>query len=221
MNKNKRRELIGIHGLMGHGKDTCGAIMASALRKGERFSSIINNALIPLTIKNARFASAVKENIGNITGEPLHIVDAENYHNTVYDFTREQKGKFLSKWDMTLGRMLQIYATEGVRNTLHVNAWIYALEAELEKSQEASNVVHIITDLRFGDESKWIKNHGGTLIKVFRPEVAEKGRDAGHSSEMGLPDRLFDHVITNDKDLESLDKKVREITSRLSLFPGA
>ena len=79
----------------------------------------------------------------------------------------------------------------------------------------------IITDTRFENELKAVKDRNGITIRVNRPDVLTnsitgksfpiKVHRKEHESETSLDSAIFDYVIQNDGTLEDLIQKVREI----------
>ena len=79
----------------------------------------------------------------------------------------------------------------------------------------------IITDMRFPNELKAVKDRNGITIRVNRPDVLTnsitgksfpiKVHRKEHESETSLDSAIFDYVIQNDGTLEDLIQKVREI----------
>ena len=195
-----KRRIIAIHGLMGHGKDTLGCFIASNIRIRRR-------------IKKS-FALKVKENVSNITGVHLGYTFTSFYDNQVFDFTRDQKNRYLDEWGMTLGEMLQRYATEACRDNICEDVWIKPLIREMRSSED----VYIITDLRFENEVLALKEMGAVLVKVIRPNYSgDEKRDVNHKSEKGLPNEMFDHIVINDGDRVDLANKAKDIVSKNSL----
>jgi hypothetical protein len=75
----------------------------------------------------------------------------------------------------------------------------------------------IITDVRFPNELKAIKDRDGIIIRVNRPILNETAYNKAyretheHESENSLDSATFDYVIDNNSDISSLIEKVREI----------
>ena len=76
----------------------------------------------------------------------------------------------------------------------------------------------IITDVRFPNEAKAIKDRGGIVIRVNRTYYTEDkkyiiGYDPfeTHPSETALDDYEFDYVIENDGSLDELITKIKLI----------
>ena len=152
----------------------------------------------------------------------------ENYNQEVYIASEEIV--------MTPRLMLQLLGTECGRDIIHPNIWVNALFAnhdkylefcmqnELSKLKDKSMMGGfspnrssfelpnwIITDVRFPNEAQAIKDRGGILIRINRPQLIE--RDFEHLSETALDDYDgFDYVINNDTNsVRDLVDKVKEL----------
>jgi len=196
------RKIIAIHGLMGHGKDTLGLIISNILKDKKVFKK--------------SFALKVKENISNITGILMLNVEDYGYSNNFLDFSREQKQTYLPDFDMTLGVMLQKYATEACRDNVHKDIWAIAAIKSIPK---ISDDVFIFTDLRFENEIHLLKKEEGvTFIKIKRNHgvIGEK-RNLSHESEKGLSDKFFDFIIDNNGNLNDLSIKATKICQQIKL----
>jgi hypothetical protein len=75
-----------------------------------------------------------------------------------------------------------------------------------------------ISDVRFPNEWRRIKDFGGLTIKVRRTNaedaVIEEARKHGrevHRSELGLDDKHFDYIIDNEGTLDQLQATVSAI----------
>jgi hypothetical protein len=68
----------------------------------------------------------------------------------------------------------------------------------------------VVTDARFENEAKAIRDRGGEVWEIVRAEHGDElGAEALHTSEAGLPDGLIDRTIVNDHDLEFLEREVQ------------
>ena len=86
----------------------------------------------------------------------------------------------------------------------------------------------IITDTRFPNELKAIKDRGGITIRVNRPDFVEnaltgerfpvKVHRSGHPSETAMDNEEFDYVIENSGSLKDLEEKVLEILRKEKLL---
>jgi len=70
----------------------------------------------------------------------------------------------------------------------------------------------VITDVRFQNEALRIKELGGYVIEIDRPEL--KYNDL-HISEERLPNDLIYCTISNDGSLEQFKERMLEVVSKL------
>lgn len=76
----------------------------------------------------------------------------------------------------------------------------------------------VISDCRFKNEVKFIKEAGGKLIRVIRPGAGLKGDFGKHQSEIemeSIPDDVFDLVIQNTGTLEDLQSNIDRFADSL------
>ena len=145
---------------------------------------------------------------------------------------------------LTPRELLQIIGTDCIRDKVHPNAWVNALFADYKaisviRDSEGNKVFNeqgmhqfnypnwIITDMRFPNELKAVKDRGGITIRVNRLYSTVAG-DNGipatfnhaqfHPSETSLDSATFDFVISNDKDIEHLINEVRKILEKLNII---
>ncbi len=155
------------------------------------------------------------------------------------------------KSHLTYRELLQLIGTDLFRNQLHEDTWINALFSKY-KSEYKHNPFYddkgiydvseddeirnpqmypnwIITDVRFPNEYKAVKDRGGIMIRVNRDEYYNqklylKARrkptrfanllepcDIPHESETALDNTEFDYVIDNNDTIEDLIKQVKFI----------
>ncbi len=130
--------------------------------------------------------------------------------------------------------LLQLLGTECGRQIIHPNIWINALFADYKRtvwtgfdifdfSKTPAKSIHhheghiehsmgeypkwIITDVRFPNEAKAIKDRGGILIKVIRPETDILAGD--YESETALANyKDWDLVLDNSRDINYLTEQL-------------
>lgn len=139
--------------------------------------------------------------------------------------------------------LLQLLGTNAIRNHVHPNYWVNCLMSNYKPlipiirrgrltalavknmlEQTMLNPVlpnWVITDTRFPNELKAVKDRGGISIKVVRPTLYEKLSDVAndvdkilkdkHPSETALDNAEFDYTIENNGSIIELIGKVREI----------
>ena len=139
---------------------------------------------------------------------------------------------------LSIRSLLQKVGTDAIRDVIHPNTWIIALFADyklvsakfgtIDYSKPDSKFEQIgdesilevpnwiITDTRFPNEIEAIKKRGGITINVVRNN-GTRTIDI-HPSETSLDTYIFDHVLDNDSDIDSLMVKVRTLLQTLKLI---
>ncbi len=137
--------------------------------------------------------------------------------------------------------LLQLLGTECGREIIHPNIWVNALFADYKLTRPNSSLGDIslgmpnwiITDVRFPNEAKAIKDRGGIVIRVNRNPTLKIGalftyKDGSkevitqkeHPSETGLDDyKDFDYVIENNGTIEDLYREVLIVMHKERLLP--
>jgi hypothetical protein len=72
----------------------------------------------------------------------------------------------------------------------------------------------VITDVRFDNEAKFIKENNGFIIKIENPKVEETSTST-HASERGVSDEYIDAVIINDGSIQKLEELIKEVVEAL------
>lgn len=205
--------------------------------------------------KIKKFAFKVKEVASILTGIPVENFEKQEVKDQVvgeqwwyydgYQFNTNRKipynhtesiiaDEFLVQ--PTYRQLLQHIGTEAIRDQIHPNAWVNALFADYNKLikdwdtgrgilRETSYPNWIITDTRFPNEVKAVKERGGITIRINRrytTVVGVNGTPATfdesqfHPSETALDSyKDWNYTIDNDSDLESLLNKVKEIYNQI------
>lgn len=132
-----------------------------------------------------------------------------------YNEATEIQQRKLPLIKLTPRLLLQLLGTDCGRDIIHPNIWVNALMADYKvyKDEELPN--WIITDVRFPNEAKAIKDKGGILIRIERDYVLRGGPEDPknqHPSETALDNyQDWDYVIQNDGTIEDLINKIRKI----------
>ena len=172
--------LIGLHGKAGSGKDSLGKLLTLTLDKSVRTA----------------FADPVKTAAGVIFD-----VHQETAHSP------EFKEWYSSYWGLTGRQMLQLLGTEAIRGTFGPDFWVKRWRLVAERFLYSGYSV-IVTDVRFENEALAIRELGGTIVHVIRPNwQALDGSEGAHASEAGIQMQLWDYAVTNDGTLEDLGHK--------------
>jgi hypothetical protein len=147
---------------------------------------------------------------------------------------------------MTVREFLQKLGTEAVRNGLHTNTWVNATFADYKPgggypeygvTEKGDRIAvgynafeeskWIITDCRFPNEAQAVKDRGGIVIRVNRPEDKPEyetleeysARTSNrHPSETSLDNWNFDWEIDNDDTMDILIRKVKEMLLHFNIL---
>lgn len=208
--------IIGIVGFIGSGKGTVGDILSSECG-----------------YEKVSFAGKLKDAVSVMFNWDRAMLEGDTSKSRN---DREVMDEFWSKKfnkTITPRYILQIMGTEVIRNNLHQNFWIDALENSLQKNKK-----YVITDARFQNEIDMIKNNGGKIIWVRRGPNPEWFKDAltinlnpgieeeyprllssipVHKSEWRwiMPEDHYDYVIDNNGSLEELKEQIKNIGNKI------
>ena len=206
--------IIGVCGFIGSGKDTIADYLTTV--HGFRRES---------------FANSIKDTVAHAFGWDRDMLEgrtpqAREWREQIDPWWAER----LDMPHLTPRWILQYWGTEVCRKAFHDDIWIASLENKLRNSTGDL----VISDCRFPNELKSIQNAGGAVICVTRgPEpdwyqdaVEMNAGDQGvnyarskeriqalgiHASETAWIGTAFDHVFTNDTDLNELYMKVNQL----------
>lgn len=152
-----------------------------------------------------RFGDAVKDVckcIFNFTDEQL------------YGNLKEQKDEH---WNVSPRHVLQFVGTDLFRNQIQNiipeikdNIWIEVVKKKIIDAQKINpNAKFVICDVRFENESNFIKELNGVLIKIHRPELNYETDN--HQSETQIDNIVCDYNVTNDMDICKLKNKICDL----------
>lgn len=171
-----------------------------------------------------KFSGVLKKMASMLTGIPEYKFEDQEFKNTFLgrEWAIPEDNMSSIIFDdiqfmklMTVREFLQKLGTDAIRDGLHPNAWVNATMAQYKRSHtgydsEGGMVYEypnwIITDCRFPNEAKAIKNKGGYIIRVERAGVRPIN---AHPSETALDNWDFDYKIFNGSDVISLNQSVR------------
>ena len=106
------------------------------------------------------------------------------------------------------GALLQFWGTEFRRKKFDWDYWVKKVKDVIDNEPEND---YVIPDARFKNEAEFIKDCGGEIWKIIRPEYNRLDRDPNHRSEVDLDDWIFDEIIVNDGTIEELHEKVARV----------
>ena len=205
------KKVVGICGLIGHGKDTAAGFLIE-----EGFQRI-------------SFAGVLKDAVAALFGWDRILLEGNTSESRAF---REQVDDWWAKRldipDFTPRLALQLIGTDALRKNFHPDIWVAACERQIEMTDK--NVV--ISDCRFFNELDVIKKLGGITAVVWRHEkplwwaTASDINKAGannephhsmkvifpevHASEWSWAGWNFDYKINNTTTLDDLKSQVLE-----------
>lgn len=211
------RKLIAINGTIGSGKDT--------------FSQVF----IDEGYHRVSFAETLKDAVSSIFGWDREMLEGSTKESREI---REQPDEY---WSAKIGRtitprwVLQNFGTDVCRKYFHDNIWVFSAE---NKIRNAEHDKIIITDCRFPNELKMIRENNGIIIEVQRNlpvwywdaykhnQLIAAGEQPGiplelqyniHSSEYGWVGINYpDFIVENNSTIEDLHKQAYAILSQIS-----
>jgi hypothetical protein len=201
--------IIGVCGFIGSGKDT----VADYLTNFHGF-------------RRESFANSLKDAVANVFGWDRTMLEGRTKQAREW---REQVDPWWSERlnmpHLTPRWILQYWGTEVCRNGFHDDMWIASLENKLRTSTDDV----VISDCRFPNEIKSIKDAGGIIVCVergIRPHwyeiaiQANKGDPKAqdwlktekiHASETSWVGTRFDRTFDNNGTIDDLFEKVRSL----------
>ena len=205
--------IIGIAGFQGSGKDTIAA-----------YSQNIYG------FKRDSFAATLKDAVAAVFGWDRELLEGRTTESRAWRETVDPWwSNRLNMPNLTPRLVPQKWGTEVARKSWHNDTWIASLENKLNR---AHNDI-VITDVRFPNEIKAVRNAGGIVIRVVRgpePEWYELAIETNsgtfnhmahaypevHPSEWAWIGTEFDAVIDNNADgLDPLFAQVKHLVQDL------
>jgi hypothetical protein len=102
----------------------------------------------------------------NLTGSTLVVSFADHFKVDAISKHGSSMEKIYGQKDYETRSLLQRLGTEEGRNRYGDDIWINTVETWMEVYHSRGIKRFIITDVRFLNESRWVKNIGGILIKL-------------------------------------------------------
>lgn len=191
-----QKKIIGIVGFIGSGKGTVGLHLTTQ----HNFRAV-------------SFASSLKDAVSAIFNWPRDLLEGDTQESRQW---REEPDEW---WSKKLGRtatprwILQNIGTDIMRDHFHNNIWIWSLENRIRSIPQSV----VITDVRFENEVKMIRNLNGKIIWVkrgvdpewlntamFTPGLMPELYPDVHSSEYRFLETKPDYIVHNNSSLVNL-----------------
>lgn len=130
--------------------------------------------------------------------DPLRSGLMEIFNLDPDDFEGERKEQPLAWLGRSPRELMQSMGTEWAREMVHPDVWVKIAEQNLNYLQNSlSSVVgFVVSDVRFENEAEFIRQRGGTIIHIERPDAPAVNP---HSSEAGVHRHQHDLTVRNTK----------------------
>lgn len=213
------KKIVAICGVIGSGKNT------------------LSRAFEQSGYVQVSFAKTLKDVVASVFGWDRNLVEGDTLESRVF---RDTVDEFWSKrlgMEITPRFMLQHFGTDLLRKHFDDKIWIYSLEKQIMNLH--SDKV-IITDCRFPNELKMVRELNGTIIEVQKNELPEWYEyckkynfciELGNQWEHKIPSDMYgihsseyswvgvnrpNYVIKNDTTAEALVQKGFDIVKELN-----
>lgn len=139
--------------------------------------------------------------------DPLRTGLMEIFNLDPEDFEGDRKEQPLDWLGRSPRELMQSMGTEWARQMVNPDVWVKIAEQNLNYLQNSlSSVVgFVISDVRFENEAEFIRQRGGTIVHLHRPDAPAVNP---HASEAGLLIRQDDLVVRNTSCLASLRMQI-------------
>lgn len=127
--------------------------------------------------------------------------------------------KIMPEWGFSMREFLQKLGTECIRGTFREDFWINRVAIELDQMikvyerAEAEMPGVVFTDVRFENEADFVRQRGGIIWHVIRPDVDRflDEHAQSHASEAGVEFKAGDVYVQNNGSLEDLRDRVLKL----------
>ena len=206
--------IIGVCGFIGSGKDT----VADYLTNFHGF-------------RRESFANSLKDAVAHVFGWDRTMLEGRT--KSAREWREQVDPWWAERLDiptLTPRWILQYWGTEVCRKAFHDDIWIASLENKLRNSKDDI----VISDCRFPNEIKSIKDAGGIVVRVVRGDEPEWYQDAVdmnagdrcmtymtakvrmqklgiHASETAWVGTKFDLILDNNATIDDLYLQVKSL----------
>lgn len=211
--------IVGLLGLINSGKGT-----------------VASHLVDKYNFRQDSFAASLKDACSLIFDWPRHMLEGDTKGS------REWREVVDPWWSEKLGvenfsprLALQLVGTDALRNSFHEDIWFLTLQNRIRKNP---NQHVVISDVRFPNEIKFIREQGGILVKINRgpapvwyetatlankgnsiaKEVMKQTYSSAHYSEWAWAGTLANHELDNNGTLDHLKNQVDEYLSEYNIL---
>ena len=119
-------------------------------------------------------------------------------------YWRQHKEDVIPALGKSPRQLMQTLGTEWGRVLVSDDIWLVLAAAKLIKHGPGM----VLPDVRFENEAKWIRDRGGTIIHVTRPNIEAVSEHVSEKGIKAIPGEVF---IVNDGTLADLEVHVKSI----------
>lgn len=181
----KQPTLIGLTGYAGTGKDTVRKMLEDAGYRGFALADPIRSMLRDLLLKSG------------ITDD--------------YIDSRELKETIIPELGVSYRHMAQSLGTEWGRS-MDTNFWLRIAGAYLYEQYELGCNAFCVSDIRFANECEWVRERGGVIWRIDRPDVAPVRFHASEYAQLGIEPDL---TINNHGTVGELHRAVMDALDKV------
>lgn len=177
--------LIGLHGSARSGKDTA-----------------------------ARYLAAQYQFLLYAFASPLKSALQLMFNLTTAQLDGDQKEQPLNWLGKSPRELMQTLGTEWGRHQVHHQLWLLLAEQNLAKLAQTQewHAGFVISDVRFENEAHWLRERGGVVVHLRRPDAAAVNP---HVSESGIAVHDNDLILHNEGDLDYLHAQLDHLITTL------
>ena len=106
--------------------------------------------------------------------------------------------------------LAQTLGTEWGRNCVRDDIWVLLAKGRWHHLNAGGKGRMVIPDIRFENEARWLREEGGLLLQIVRPDNQKVMDNPGHASEWGFPESLIDDQVFNTGTKEELRDRAWE-----------
>ncbi|MFF7021438.1 hypothetical protein ACFY97_10525 [Streptomyces klenkii] len=174
--------------------------LAGAARSGKDATA---SFLVEMGWQRKAFADPIREFLYRMD---LWLADGEGGSLPLNAIVDERGWEAAKEEHYEVRGLLQRCGTEAGRELLGPDVWVDALFKDV-----LPGVPTVISDVRFPNEARAIKERGGLVVQVRRPkQILIEG--AAHISENALADWDFDVILLNTGTLDDLQRSAECLT---------
>lgn len=189
--------LIALTGRARSGKNTVAKCVASYARQTGR------------TYVERGFTDTMKYSLAKSFSDSTSWVDAFKLYGKV---TLDVWGDGTQTYELSGRQLLQRYGTEAHRDIFGEDFWVDMLLPDDWRDRFGNRQISVISDLRFESEANRVRELGGKIWRVERPQLELVGDT--HITEQPIDESLIDATVVNDSDIYHLYEQVELLMER-------